>query len=142
MESPVAPEASTSDLALFLKSLAEDGRAVVSTRPLTNETDEALGVLRQMNEYARNGLALDAPQFSAPAALWQRVCSISYASSPCAATSARNRSRPPAGFPAPLTLTGGYVLATFTTDRTNLETTLQNLTSTEQIVDDDVDLPL
>lgn len=58
------------DLALFLKSLAEDGRAVVSSEPLTNETEEALSVLRQMDEYARSELALEPPQFSANAALW------------------------------------------------------------------------
>ena len=58
------------DLALFLKSLAEDGRAVVSSAALVNETTEALSVLRQMDEYARQELALDAPPFSANAALW------------------------------------------------------------------------
>lgn len=42
---------------------------------------------------------------------------------------------PPPGFTPPLTLTGGYVIATYTTDRTALETTFQNLTQTEQTVD-------
>src|SRR6266496_5382292 len=70
MEVSSAPDAAACDLALFLKSLAEDGRAVVSSGPLTIDMDDALGVLRQMDEYARNELALDVPQFSAAAALW------------------------------------------------------------------------
>lgn len=42
---------------------------------------------------------------------------------------------PPAGFTPPLLLTGGYTVANFGTDRTALETTFQNLTQTEQTVD-------
>jgi MoxR-vWA-beta-propeller ternary system domain bpX4 len=65
------PTASTpSDLALFLKTLAEEGRAVVSPQPLATESDEALSALNQLDELARVELALDAPQFSANAALW------------------------------------------------------------------------
>ncbi len=56
-------------LASFLKRLAEEGRAVVSPQPLANNDDESLGVLRQLDELARAGLALDLPQFSAEAAL-------------------------------------------------------------------------
>ena len=70
MEVSGAPDAAASDLALFLKSLAEDGRAVVSSGPLTNDTDDTLCVLRQMDEFARNELALDVSQLSAAAALW------------------------------------------------------------------------
>lgn len=42
---------------------------------------------------------------------------------------------PPAGFTGPLTLTGGYVVATFTTDTNALETTFSSLTESEQIVE-------
>ena len=47
---------------------------------------------------------------------------------------------PPAGFPAPLTLTGGYLIAAYTADRTALETTFQNLTLSEQSVDLNLEL--
>ena len=57
-------------LALFLKTLAEEGRAVVSHEPLANESTDALMVLRQYDNLARNELALDAPAFSTEAALW------------------------------------------------------------------------
>lgn len=46
---------------------------------------------------------------------------------------------PPAGFTPPLLLTGGYALATFTTDTGNLETTFENLTLGEQDVDREVE---
>lgn len=45
---------------------------------------------------------------------------------------------PPPGFTPPLLLTGGYAVATYTTDRTDLETTFQNLTQTEQDVSREV----
>ncbi|MFO1513672.1 MAG: hypothetical protein U1F83_12265 [Verrucomicrobiota bacterium] len=70
MDAPNASADASSDLALFLKALAEDGRAVVSAKPLPNETTDALAVLQQVDDYARQELALDAPAFSAPAALW------------------------------------------------------------------------
>src|SRR5262245_44100188 len=58
------------DLALFLKSLAEEGRALVSARPLTDDTAGALGVLKQLEAQARAELALEAPSFSAATGLW------------------------------------------------------------------------
>jgi hypothetical protein len=42
---------------------------------------------------------------------------------------------PPAGFTPPLTLTGGYLVAAFTTDCNALETTLSDLTQAEKHVD-------
>ena len=45
---------------------------------------------------------------------------------------------PPAGFTPPLVLNGPYPIATYTADRTALETTFQNLTQTEQIVDQEL----
>lgn len=42
---------------------------------------------------------------------------------------------PPPGFTPPLLLNGAYSVANFTTDRTDLETTFQNLTQAEQDVD-------
>jgi len=70
MEASNASAEAISDLALFLKALAEDGRAIVASSPLADETTEALAMLRQMDDYARQELALDAPVFSPPAALW------------------------------------------------------------------------
>lgn len=59
-----------SDLALFLKTLAEEGRALVSQHPLATESADVIPVLTQLDELARAELALDTPQFSANAALW------------------------------------------------------------------------
>ena len=42
---------------------------------------------------------------------------------------------PPPGFTPPLVLNGPYPIATFTTDKSDLETTFQNLTLSEQDVD-------
>jgi hypothetical protein len=64
------PAGAVSGLASFLKSLAEEGRPRVSPSPLGAEPDDALVVLRQMDELARNELALDAPPFAAVPALW------------------------------------------------------------------------
>lgn len=58
------------DLALFLKGLAEEGRAVVWPGPLVDNPANALVVLRQFDELARYELGLEAPQFSPEAALW------------------------------------------------------------------------
>jgi MoxR-vWA-beta-propeller ternary system domain bpX4 len=59
-----------SDLALFLKSLVQEGRAAVSVQPLPHQTDDALSVLKDLDAHARNELALDLPAFSAATALW------------------------------------------------------------------------
>jgi hypothetical protein len=71
MEASGANTGGVVDLAGFLKSLAEEGRAVVPPEPLGNTSDDdAFSALRSLDEFARNELALDAPQFSAGAALW------------------------------------------------------------------------
>jgi hypothetical protein len=59
-----------SDLAFFLKSLGEEGRAVISGQPLAGVCHDAVDVLRQMDELSRNELALELPAFSPEAALW------------------------------------------------------------------------
>lgn len=75
MENSDATGGPYSDLAPFLKLLAEEGRAVVSPKPLTENSKDALAVLRQLDEFARNELALETPEFSAEAALWAaRLC--------------------------------------------------------------------
>src|SRR5687767_9049762 len=61
---------SITDLARFLKSLAEEGRGVVSFQPLDDEAAEATAVLEQIDTHARHELALDAPAFCAATALW------------------------------------------------------------------------
>jgi hypothetical protein len=66
----VTPPDTISDLALFLKSLAEEGHAVVTPHPLHDDAGEATAVLEQLDTHARNELALDTPGFSAPTALW------------------------------------------------------------------------
>src|SRR2546425_1913691 len=57
-------------LALFLASLAEQGRAVVSPNPLGEEGEEALAFLSQIDTHARDELALEAPAFYSATALW------------------------------------------------------------------------
>ena len=64
------PPDTISDLALFLKSLAEEGRAVVSPKLLNDDGDEATSVLEQLDTHARNELALNPPAFSRATALW------------------------------------------------------------------------
>lgn len=61
---------SISELAFFLKSLGEEGRAIISGRPLTGDCADAVAVLRQIDEFSRNDLALELPVFSVEAALW------------------------------------------------------------------------
>ena len=70
MENSDATGGSDSELALFLKLLAEEGRAVVSPIPLAENSEDALTALRQLDEFARNELALETPELSAEAALW------------------------------------------------------------------------
>ena len=65
-----ATDSPASDLALFLETLADEGRAVVGARPLGNETEGALAALQKLDTLARNEIALDTPLFSADAALW------------------------------------------------------------------------
>jgi hypothetical protein len=64
-----------SDLATFLKALAEEGRAMISGGSLSGESQDALMVLQQLDQFAREELGGDAPQFSAESALWAaRLC--------------------------------------------------------------------
>lgn len=59
-----------SGLADFLKSLTADGRALVSARPLGPDSGEALALLVERDQVARQELAMDPPPFSALTALW------------------------------------------------------------------------
>ena len=59
-----------SELALFLKALAEEGRAVVSPRPLAGHMTDAAEVLRQLDCIAREELGAELPLFSPEVALW------------------------------------------------------------------------
>ncbi len=61
---------SVSDLALFLKSLGEEGRAVVSAQPPSGDPGDVSSLLRQLDEQARGELALDTPEISVVTALW------------------------------------------------------------------------
>jgi hypothetical protein len=70
MDTSDSKPGAVSAIASFLKSLAEDGRPVVSSEPLGNETNDVSELLRHLDESARNELAIDAPQFSANAAMW------------------------------------------------------------------------
>ena len=70
MDTSAATGRPLSDLALFLETLADEGRAVVGAGPLGNETEGALAALGKLNALARNEIALDTPPFYAEAALW------------------------------------------------------------------------
>jgi hypothetical protein len=63
-------ENEASELATFLKSLGEAGCAVITPAPLGDVDDEAPTALKQLDTHARDELALDAPEYSAPTALW------------------------------------------------------------------------
>jgi hypothetical protein len=64
------PSPSYSDLALFLQSLVNDGRAAVSPIPSNIDDADALPLLQQLDGFARDELALDLPELSPQAALW------------------------------------------------------------------------
>ncbi|MGC3961069.1 MAG: hypothetical protein QM813_25005 [Verrucomicrobiota bacterium] len=66
----VATEAGTPELGWFLKSLIEEGRAIVGTGPLAEDSDRTLAALTQLNEFASTELGLVPPAFSSEAALW------------------------------------------------------------------------
>jgi len=70
MESLANLPAAACDLTQFLRGLLESGDAFVSSAPLNANTNEAIAVLRQLDERAREELSLDAPAFSPEAALW------------------------------------------------------------------------
>lgn len=57
-------------LGSFVKSLAEEGRAVAGAGPLAENSASALAALSQLDELARNELGIQAPHFSPEAALW------------------------------------------------------------------------
>src|SRR3954463_1000995 len=57
-------------LTLFLKGLLEHGQALVSAMPLAENAAEAEAALREINQCAREELALDAPPFVSDAAIW------------------------------------------------------------------------
>jgi hypothetical protein len=58
------------ELASFLKCLADEGRAVVSSQPLAEDVGNALSVLHQIDALARRELVLALPEFTPAAALW------------------------------------------------------------------------
>jgi len=62
--------ASACELTLFLKGLLEDGRALVSAAPLVGDAPAATGVLRELDQRAREELGIKVPPFSPDAALW------------------------------------------------------------------------
>src|SRR4051812_17092158 len=70
MEFSNADAAAEPTLSEFLKLLAEEGRAVVSARPLETDEPSALAALAQIDEFARAELGLEAPLLSDETALW------------------------------------------------------------------------
>jgi hypothetical protein len=68
-ESEVIDEGN-SGLALFLHSLANTGRAVVSPGPSNTDDSDAVPLLEQIDAAARAEYALELPAFSEAAALW------------------------------------------------------------------------
>jgi hypothetical protein len=70
MQSVVQASEENSPLALFLKALAEEGRAVVSPKPLDRDPGDAAEVLRQVETSAREELTFEPPKLSLDAALW------------------------------------------------------------------------
>lgn len=64
------PSRPASDLALCIQSLVNEGRAAVALYPSGTDDADALPVLKQLDEFARDELALDLPAFSPAAALW------------------------------------------------------------------------
>jgi MoxR-vWA-beta-propeller ternary system protein len=64
------PAQSWSDVALLVRSLADDGRAVVSLQPSQVADTDTAPLLRQLDTLAREELALDLPDFSPDVALW------------------------------------------------------------------------
>ena len=72
------PAQSWSDVALLVQSLVNDGRAAVSPRPSNIDDADAVPLLRQLDGFARDELALDLPAFSPDVALWaaRLVCHL------------------------------------------------------------------
>jgi hypothetical protein len=61
---------SYSDLALFIQSLANEGRAAVSAQPSGIDDADAAPLLQRLDEFARDEIVLELPAFSPNAALW------------------------------------------------------------------------
>ena len=53
------PSQSYSDLALFIQSLANEGRAAVSAEPADIDDADAMPLLRDLDGFARDALALE-----------------------------------------------------------------------------------
>ena len=70
MQAVVPAPNDVSQLALFLKVLAEEGRAMVWPTPLATDSADAHEVLRQIDTVAREQLALSSPKLSPEVALW------------------------------------------------------------------------
>lgn len=66
----VATDSGNTELGWFLKSLIEEGRALVSPGPLAENSDNGHAALTQLNELADAELGLAPPPFSSAAALW------------------------------------------------------------------------
>src|SRR5262245_41790960 len=64
------PSNSPSDLALFIQSLANEGRGVVSAQLSDIDDADAMPTLQSLDGFARDELGLDLPGFSPEAALW------------------------------------------------------------------------
>ena len=64
------PDRSPSSLALFIQSLVNEGRPVISPEPPPMEDADAMLLLEQLDNAARDELGLELPVFSPDAALW------------------------------------------------------------------------
>ncbi|HTV40089.1 MAG TPA: hypothetical protein VMF08_05920 [Candidatus Sulfotelmatobacter sp.] len=73
------PAQSCSDVALFLHSLVNEGRAAVSLQPSNIDDADAIPLLQQLDGLARDELALELPPYSPEVALWaaRLFCSLS-----------------------------------------------------------------
>jgi hypothetical protein len=70
MQSAAPTSGDASELALFLKALVEEGRAVVQSPARLGDAPDAVDVLRQLDLIARAELALETPKFSEESATW------------------------------------------------------------------------
>src|SRR5262245_29537142 len=66
----VVTDSGNTELGWFLKSLIEEGRALVGPGPLAEDTSNGLAALTQLNEIAAAELGLTPPAFSSVTALW------------------------------------------------------------------------
>lgn len=70
MQAAVPASGEFSELALFLKALVEDGRAVVQSPARLGDAPDAVDVVRQLDLIARAELSLETPHFSQEPAIW------------------------------------------------------------------------